>query len=34
MTEPIIQALTYAAPLLIALAYLWHRNARLEMHRS
>jgi hypothetical protein len=30
MTEPIIQALTYAAPLLIALAYLWHRNARLS----
>ncbi len=27
---PITEAMTYAAPLLIALAYLWHRNARLS----
>lgn len=26
----ITEALTYAAPLLIALAYLWHSNARLR----
>ena len=27
---PITEALTYAAPILAALAYLWHRNARLS----
>ena len=27
---PITEAATYAAPLLAALAYLWHRNARLS----